>query len=233
MRLFKSFLAMVAFTIICIAAQAQSVDEILKKHFDALGGIEKIRSIKTISIESDIEVMGNTAPMRMEVLDGKGYKNTVTMNGSDIIQAITDTSGWMLNPMTGNADTVPMSKDQFESSKSQIYIGGPLLDYTAKGNKVELDGKEGNLFKLKVTDATPFSSVFFIDSSTYYIHKAIVTGSIQGQAITITSTFTDYRKTDFGYVLPYQSKIDYGTIQIATTIKKVDFNKDIDPKIFQ
>src|SRR6478736_9907328 len=170
MRLFKSFLAMVAFTIICIAAQAQSVDEILKKHFDALGGIEKIRSIKTISIESDIEVMGNTAPMRMEVLDGKGYKNTVTMNGSDIIQAITDTSGWMLNPMTGNADTVPMSKDQFESSKSQIYIGGPLLDYTAKGNKVELDGKEGNLFKLKVTDATPFSSVFFIGLSNYYYH---------------------------------------------------------------
>ena len=199
----------------------------------ALGGKEKIRSIKSMSVESDVEVMGNKAPMITHIVDGKGFRNTVTMNGSDIIQVLTDTSGWMINPMMGSADPTPMPKEQFESSKSQIYIAGPLFDYAAKGYKVEFDGKEGNLLKLKVSSAAPFTSVFFIDPATNYVSKATVTGNIQGQDMEITSTFSDYRKTDFGYVMPYQASIDYGNIQIATTVKKVDFNKEIDPGIFQ
>ena len=233
MGILKSVVGFCIATVLGLTVQAQSVDEILNKHYEALGGKEKIRSIKTMSVESDVEVMGNIAPMITHVVDGKGFKNTVTMNGSNIIQAITDTSGWMINPMMGSADPTPMPKEQFESAKGQIYIAGPLFDYAAKGNKVELEGKEGNLLKLKVSNATPFTSIFFIDPATYYVTKATVTGSMQGQQMEITSTFSDYRKTDFGYVMPYQATVDYGNVQIATTIKKVDFNKDIDPKIFQ
>lgn len=215
------------------SVQAQSVDEILNKHFEALGGKDKIRAIKTLTIESDIEVMGNNAPMVLQVVDGKALKNVVSINGMDIIQVVTDTSGWAVNPMGGASEPTPMPKEQFESSKGQIFVAGPLFDYAAKGNKVELVGKEGNLLKLKVSNATPFTSTYFIDPTTYYITKSIVAGNIQGQAMEITSTFSDYRKTDFGYVLPYAANVDYGQFQIASTVKKVDFNKDIDPTIFQ
>jgi hypothetical protein len=233
MGILKSLLGIGIACGIGLTVQAQSVDEILNKHFEALGGKEKIRSIKSLSVESDVEVMGNKAPMITHIVDGKAFKNTVTMNGSDIIQVLTDTSGWMINPMMGTTDPTPMPKEQFESSKSQIYIAGPLFDYAAKGYKVELDGKEGNLLKLKVSGSTPFTSIFFIDPATNYVSKATVSGNIQGQQMEITSTFSDYRKTDFGYVMPYQASVDYGNIQIATTVKKVDFNKEIDPKIFQ
>ena len=45
------------------AAQAQTVDEILSKHIDAIGGKEKISQVKSIYTEISMEVMGNSAPV--------------------------------------------------------------------------------------------------------------------------------------------------------------------------
>ena len=101
-----------------------------------------------------------------------------------------------------------------------------------KGNKVELIGKEGNDYKLKLVNGTT-ESIYFIDGTTWYITKTTSKGEMMGQPVEVVTTLSDHKKTDFGIVLPHCRTIDLGGFAMTAKVNKVEFNKAIDPKIFE
>jgi len=218
------------------SVRAQTVDEVVTKYVDALGGKSVINSIKTIYVESSIDLMGNEAPCVTYILNGKGYKNELDFNGTKIVQCITDKGGWALNPMAGSATPTAIPEDQVKASQSQLQVGGPLYDYAAKGNKVELIGKDtsggATAYKVKLTSGA-VDIVYYIDASSYHINKAVSKFSVNGQDIESTASFSDYRKTDFGYTMAFSQKVELPQITLNITNKKVEVNKTIDPAIFE
>jgi len=54
----------------------------------------------------------------------------------------------------------------------------------------------------------------------YYILKSIITQSAAGQEVEASMLFSDYQKTDFGFVLPFATEIQLPQITLKTTIKK-------------
>lgn len=215
-----------------VIVMAQTADEIVTKHIEALGGKEKISQIKSIYQESTMNVMGNEAPNITYILNGKGFKAETDVGGQKITQVYTDKGGWSINPMTGATEPQPIPDEQYKAAKGQIFTGGPLFNYAEKGSKVEYAGKDGNSHKLKVT-SNGVESTYFVDGTTYYITKAISKGNMQGQDVEITTNFSDYKKTDFGFVMPYAMEVDFGGFQMSAVVKKVEINKEIDPKIFE
>ena len=134
---------MLAITVLFASAlQAQTVDEIISKHIEAIGGKEKLSQVKSIYSEISMEVMGNQSPVTEYILEGKGFKSEAEFNGSKIISCFTDKGGWAINPMAGATDAQAMPDELYKAGRSQIYVGGALLDYASKGNTVELVGKE-------------------------------------------------------------------------------------------
>jgi hypothetical protein len=123
-----------------------------------------------------------------------------------------------------------------KASRTQMDVGGPLYDYAAKGNKVELVGKDtsggGIAYKLKVTAGTVVIT-YYIDAATYHINKAVSKFSAGGQDIESTASFSDYKKTDFGYTMAFTQKVELPQITLNITNKKVEVNKTIDPAIFE
>ena len=227
----------IKFLLVALAAiatsslSAQTVDEVISKHVDAIGGKEKLSQVKSLYTENSMEVMGNSVSQKEYLLEGKGFKSEVEFNGASIIQCLTDKSGWSVNPMMGGTDAQAIPDGIYKSTKPQIYIGGALIDYSTKGYKAELLGKEGSDFKIKVT-ADGNETYYFINSTTYYLTKSIMKGEAMGQAVDVTTTFSDHKKTDFGVVLPYTKSVDMGMFQFVQKIDKVEANKSIDPKIF-
>jgi outer membrane lipoprotein-sorting protein len=221
-----------------ITIQAQTADEIVNKHIDAIGGKDKVAGVKTLSIESTLEVMGNEAPSTTLIVNGMGYKSETDFNGQKIITCITDKGGWSLNPMMGQTAPEALPAEQLKASQNQLQIGGPLFNYASKGNKVELVGREDvggvSTYKLKCTTKDSVVSNYFIDPNTYYVVKAVTSSNTPGQEGETTITFSNYQKTDFGYVFPMGQQITLPQgISLNITHKKVEVNKDIDPKVFE
>jgi len=227
-----NFLPLVITLLFASALQAQTVDEIIAKHIDAIGGKEKLNQVKSIYTEISVDVMGNTAPTVEYLLAGKGYKAETDFNGSKIVNCINDKGGWTINPMMGGTDPQPMPDVLYKAGKDQIYVGGALVDYAAKGYTVELVGKEGSEFKLKISNEGN-ESFYFFDPATYHITKVTSKSEMMGQPVEVTTTFADYKKTDFGIVIPYTRNVDTGMFQMTQKVNKVEVNKEIDPMIFE
>ncbi len=218
------------------AAPAQAgptADEIVGKYLDAIGGEAVIRQVKSLSIETSAQVMGNEVLGTVVVVDGVGYKSEMEINGGKIVQCFNANGGWQINPMAGAPDPTAMSDDQYKMGKDQIYVGGPLVHYAAKGSKVELLASDPDAYTIKLTTRDNVETTYLIDAKTYLIKSTKRTGQIQGQAVDITTNYSDYRKTDAGYLLPYAMDVDFGgQFQLNISVKKVDVNLTIDPAIF-
>ena len=210
---------------------AQTVDEVINKHIEAIGGKEKLSQVKSVYMENSVDVMGSTAPQKEYLVDGKAYKAEVEFNGANIISVFTDKSGWTINPMMGGTDAQAMPDELYKAGKSQIYFGGGLVNYAAKGYKAELVGKEGDAFKIKLSDGGS-ETFYFIDSKTYLLTKSVIKSEMMGQSVDVTTTYSDHKKTDFGVTLAYSKNIDMGMFQLAQKTNKLEINKEIDMKIF-
>lgn len=237
MRTLTTALTVLAWAIVS-TADAQTADEIVTKYFNAIGGKEKVSNIKTLIWEQNVEVMNNQATSTTTIVNGKGYRNEIDFSGQKIINCITDKGGWMINPMTGQNTPAPMTEDQYLAGKDQLDIGGPLLNYESKGNKVELAGRESlngvDAYKLKVTTTGNVQSTYFFDPNTFYLLKNVAKMTVNGQDLETTILFSDYRKTDFGNLLPYVMEMSLPQgFNIKYNTVKVDVNKPVDEKIFQ
>jgi hypothetical protein len=178
-------------------------------------------------------MMGGENPSTTTIVDGVGYKSETEINGTKIVQCFTDKGGWIVNPMAGDTSASAMPDDLYNTGKGQIFVGGPLYDYAAKGSKVELLGKEGSAYKIKLTSKENVESVYFIDSTSYLVTTVTSKGKMQDQDVDITTKLSDYRKTELGYVIPYAIDLDFGgQFELTIAVRKVELNKTIDPTIF-
>jgi hypothetical protein len=218
-------------------SEAQTADEIISKHTDAIGGKEKISQVTSLYTESGTEVMGNEMATKTTVLSGKGYKNESDFNGQQVVQVVLDKGGWMINPFMGASDPTPMPDEQYKSSEDIIYTPDPLVNYAEHGAKVELVGQEKvgdvNAYKIKYTNKDNSEATYYIDPSTWYIIQSVKKQNAGGQDVTVTVTYADYKKTDFGITLPYSVNIDMEQFALKGTVKTIEVNKPVDASIFQ
>lgn len=232
----KTCLLALSALLLITTVKAQTADDIIAKHIDAIGGKDLLSKITSIYVESSTAVMGNDAPTKTTVVIGKGYKNETEFNGQSIVQAITDKGGWMINPFAGASDPTAMPDDDYKASSDAIFAPDPLANYALSGGKAELVGQEKvgdvNAYKIKYTNKYGTETNYFIDPATYYIIQAVRKGTAMGQEVTITTTFTDYQKTDYGIFMPYSMNLDMGQFSLAITTKKVEINGTVDPAIF-
>jgi len=216
--------------------KAQTADDIIKKWTNAMGGPEKLASIKTVYTENEISVMNNPAAGKTYIVNGKGFKSVIDLSGQLIIDCYTVNGGWSINPLAGQPTAVNMPEAQVKLGQLSLDASGPLYNYGSKGSKVELLGKEdlkGNsAYKIKLTTASGTEVVYYISDSSYYIVENVAKMNVNGQDIEITTALSDYRKTADGFIMTYASVLDFPGLTIVFTDKKIEINKEIDPVIF-
>jgi len=213
--------------------KAQTVDEVIDKFIAAIGGREKMLALNSIKMDGTLTTQGFDVGITVTVLNGKGARTDISVPGmSEGYRIITPTKGWNFLPFQGMTGPEEASEDMVKAGQSQLDLQTSFLDYAKKGHKVELQGKEkvdgADCYKIKITYKNGKSTVVYIDAKTYYRVKAVATVDVNGTPTEVENTYSDFKKTPEGYVIPYSQTNQSGTI-IYTS---VEINKPVDEKIF-
>jgi hypothetical protein len=236
MKLFSAGLTLIIACIGAISVQAQTADDIINKHIDAIGGKDVLSKVKSLYFEGTANAMGNDYPTTTTILAGKGFKTVTTVNGSDIIQCFTDTSGWSINPMMGQAAATSLPPEMVKKGKSALVIGGELVNFREKGFSDSLLGREDysgvNAYKVKLS-GPGIEIVYLFDPNTYYTLKSDSKVTVDGQDVASTTKYSDFKKTDIGFVVPTTLAVTNGGYDVTIAYTKVEVNKEVDVKIFE
>ena len=215
------------------SVKAQTADEVIDKYVTALGGKEKILSLKSVKKVGSLNVQGMDVGLTITRVQGVGSRNDISVPGmGEGFQVVNPIKGWDFMPFMGQTSPEEVSGDKLKSFLSLLDIQGSLVNYKEKGSQVEMSGKEkvenAECYKLKLTDKQGVISTLFIDSKSNYLVKSIITAKSSNGDINTELSFGDFKKTDEGYIFPFSEVMDRGTI-IFTSIET---NKPVDEKIF-
>jgi uncharacterized protein YxeA len=219
--------------------QAQTVDEIINKYMDARGGKERLMAVTSLYMEGSRQMMGNEVPIKIYKVQGKLSRTEFEMMGQTGYSIVTPDKGWMLVPMR-SPDPQSMPADRVKGMQGDLDIMGPLVDYKAKGNKVELVGKDSvngaECYKIKLTNAEGKEIFFFIDAKTFLLSEMSMMVAGMGNDSKMHEViiyYTDYKAVD-GVMIPMTVNIPgSGMMSGSTTFDKVELNKPVDEKLYK
>lgn len=216
---------------------SQTANEIISKYIQVIGGTERLSKITSVYTESTIDAMGAQGIIKSTTLNGKGMRTDIEIAGYIITSCYTDKEGWSINTMTGNISAEIMPPDQYNLGKDQIVIGGPFINYKEKGYKVELlgtvDVANVNCYKIKFISPDSILSVYFFDTRTFYLVKAVSQVVSMGQIVECTTNYSDFRQAD-EYAIPYKMEMFVAQQYLnEMNVTKVELNKPVDELIFK
>ena len=186
---------------------APTVDEIVAKHLAARGGREALAAVKTLRMSGRATAgPGREAVLRREIARPGKIRTEFVFQGTTGVYAWDGSQGWRVSPLDGSLEAEPLPDDEAAASAEQADIEGPLVDWKAKGHKVELVGTAslpgGPAHELKVTLKSGAVRRVFVDAATGFIVRTESTRRMRGHDVALETDFGDYRKTD-GVAFPH------------------------------
>jgi outer membrane lipoprotein-sorting protein len=220
-----------------ISANAQTVDEVIQKYSENLGGLEAFNKIKTAKITANYTTQGMDLPMTIQIINGKAARTDVEAMGSAVIRSYKDGKAWTQNPFSGITNPTEVTGAEVSDYKSQSMLASALMDYKARGHLVELTGQadvEGvKTYKIKLTSKDDGKlTTYYISTKDYTLIKSESDREMQGQNVTIETSYSDLK--DFNgakFFMTRTQKIN-GEIFQTTTFTNIELNVAIDEKIF-
>jgi outer membrane lipoprotein-sorting protein len=236
----KTLLSLAVITALLSAsgmAAAQTVDEIVAKAYKAKGG-DKWKTIQSTRMTARITTQGMELPMTIVSRRPNMMRQDISipMQGVTIVQAFDGTAGWMMNPMMG-ATAQDMPAAMAESMRDQADFDGPLVDYKAKGNTVELVGTEdvggAKAYHLKVTKKGGQVQHLYIDVERGVEVKTVSEVDMGEGKTRVEQTLSDYRAVD-GILVPFSMRVSGGPAgDVTLTVDKMEFNVALDETMFK
>lgn len=211
-----------------------SAAEIVEKNVSARGGLQAWRSVETMSMEGKMGVGGNRRaalpvpvptrnnrqealpqrpaeevqlPFVMELKRPRKMRLQLQFNGQTSVQVYDGTNGWKARPFLNRGQVEPYTADEIKMASIQADLDGLLVDYTAKGTTVDLDGtdkvEDRDTYRLKLTLKNGQAIHVWVDAETFLETK------IEGQPRRLDGTYhpvevyyRDYRQVS-GLQIPF------------------------------
>lgn len=217
-------------------APPPTVEQIMNKSIEALGGRAAIESLTSVVMTGTTEVVaynssGNTttyaqAPDKFATTtDFEGY-GTVG-HGYD------GKTAWRADPQQGNTD---LTGNRLADARIEATFGGALRwkDLYPKAEVTGTDKVEGrDCWVVKLTPAQGDPVTRYYDAQTFLPAKLVTTGDTPQGPGQISVEFSDYRDIGNGVKLPYTLKLNVpGVGDLVTTYQTIKYNVPIDASKF-
>lgn len=219
------------------AARAQTVDEIIAKNVEALGGMDKLQSVKSLRSTATLKMGSFQAAVESENKRPDKIRQEFILQGLAQVSAYDGKTGWQVNPFQGRKDPELLSADDTKGLQVDADIDGPLVNYKQKGSVAELmghDSVEGtDCYKIRLTLKNGDVRIYYLDADTYMVIKletqTIMRGSLQERE----TYYGDYEKVN-GIYYPFSSESAQKDQpdRVQVTVDKIEVNVPLDDSRF-
>jgi hypothetical protein len=197
------------------AARAQgpaslTATQIVDKNVAAQGGLQAWRAVQAISFSGKMDAGGKSKAQLAFVLKKKRPRKTrveLVFAKDTAVQVYDGANGWKLRPYLGRREVEPYAPEELKSASLDSELDGPLVDYAAKGSKVELEGVEKvenqDAYKLKLTLKGGHVQYIWIDAKTFLEDKVEgIPRRMDGKMRPVSIYLRDYKAVN-GLMVPY------------------------------
>ena len=219
------------------AVLAMDADELIAKNIEATGGMDKIKSVKSLFIEGNILAQGMEFPFTMSQKRPGKIRIDATVMGMTMVQCYAADQGWTINPITGSTDPQPMPEIEAKSFALQADMDGPLVDYKKKGSTVEYIGEEDvegtPTYRISLDNQDGIIMDFYMDKEYFLTILQESRMTVDGNEMTTKTYMSDFQEVE-GMTIPFAVETRMGgTVASQIKFKSVILNQDIDDSIFQ
>jgi hypothetical protein len=212
---------------------AQSTDEIVNNHINAIGGKENWQKVKSLRMENTLKSQGGEIKVTICQIDKKAMRQDISVMGMNGYSIINNTEGWSFMPWSGQTKPEAMTADDVKNSQDDLYLQDEFITYKELNKKIESFGKdeiEGTeCYKVKMTDKNGSETTYYLDASNYYVIKQTKKETADGKEMEVSTTYSDYKKLPEGIVFPMSITSNWGEAQIT----KLEINPALDESIFK
>lgn len=225
---------------LAVPVAAQDMDEVLGNYYEAIGGLEAWKAVKTMRASGILMMgdMGVEAPFTVVGMRPNKVRIEFTFQGMTGIQAFDGETAWMLMPFMGKTEPEPMPEDMAKEVREQADMDGPLVDYAAKGHQIELLGLEEiegtQAFKLKLTKKSGDVEFYYLDAEYFIPIKVEGSTEMQGRVVEFERTLSDYKEVD-GLMIPHsiEERPKGAAAGQVFTIEAVEVNVPVEASVFR
>lgn len=214
-------------------AQAQTVDDVISKHIEAMGGKEKLLSLTTVKLSGSFNVQGTDVSIIITRKHLVGSRADISVMGTENYQIVTADKGSVFMPIQGQSTPQDMPDDQLKMGQTLLDVQGPFLNYKEKGNSVTLAGKETvdgtECYKLNVTFKNGNKTDYYISTKDNRVYKTSTKLTINGEETDVETVYSNYKQNAGGYWFPYTTTSSRG----ETNYDSIESNIAVDDSIFK
>lgn len=227
---------------VALPLHALTADELVEKNIAARGGREKLAAIKSTRATGKSIMGGDDGTIEMVstlvVERGGKLRQERTMQGLTSITAIDGDVAWSLNPFGGRREPVLLPPDAVKSLKVEADIDGPLVDYKAKGHKIEylgtedVDGTEAH--KLRVALANGDEQIVYLDPDYFLQIRERTREKTRGVENESETDIGNYELVE-GVYMPFSFEIGQpgGYRYFKINVEKIEVNTEVDDALFK
>jgi hypothetical protein len=221
----------IRFLVTCIfcfsaLATAQTAEELVTKNIEAKGGLAKIKAITSLRTSSNLDAGQFKAALGHESKRPNMVRDTLSIQGMTQITAYDGQSAWQISPFGGKKDPQLLGEDDSRNVVESAEFDGELVDYQAKGNKVEFLGHDqvdgDDALKLKVTLKNGDVFYYFLDPDTFLEIEVDKQQFIRGSVRESVTTYGSYKPVN-GVMYPFS--IEAGSKNDADGRAKISVQK--------
>ena len=236
----KAMMSLAALTICATPLSAQSVDSLIAKYIQAVGGVERIQAIQSLRRSGKFTGGGGFEAVVVQENKRPGsVREEFSIQGMTGINAYDGHDGWKIEPWQGKRDPESLGEEEMHGILDDADFDGPLVNYKEKGNRVEYQGIEqiegSDAYKIKVTRPNGDVSFFYLDTEYYVPIRIDTQRMIRGAPQESETSLGDYKQVN-GVYMPFSSesgpKGSSSTDRGKITFEKLEANVPLDDTRF-
>ncbi|MEJ2086174.1 MAG: hypothetical protein P8Y44_10925 [Acidobacteriota bacterium] len=189
------------------SAQSVDLETVLREYYGARGGEKRIESVDAARFVGSVWMGDEIEGSFVLVFKRPGKTRLeLTVDGRVGVQVFDGSTAWAMFPLDGDAAATLLGEDRTKLMAEQADLEGPLVDWQAKGHRLQLQGIEdldsGPAYSIDVTLETGAVRHFYLDVTTMLTVRQTGLWKVDGDEVAFETRLGDYHEVD-GLMFPH------------------------------